>query len=304
MKTRDMALLVRVAEAGSMTRAAAQLHLTPAAVSAALKRVEADLGVRVFERTTRALSPTAEGEVVLAGCRDVLSRWARALDEVRGEARAIEGTVHVSAPVDTTYQVLAPALVALSDAHPCLRVVVHSSDALHRLHREDLDMAIRYGPLPDSGLFARKLAQAPHILVAAPHYLARHGHPQHPADLAAHRCITLQQRGALTTAWTLSGPDGAHTHGLGGALCGDGLLARRWACDGAGIALKSAFDVVDDLEQGRLVHVLPTYTGGHAAIHAVFRGRALPLRVRTVEHALTAVFRTRAARCATWLNMP
>ena len=113
-----MELLVRVAEAGSMTKAARQLHLTPAAVSATVGRIEAALGVRLFERTTRAMHPTEEGLVVLDGCRDVIRRWQHTLEEVRG-SRGPAGTVHLSAPAGTSYQVLGPVLARLAEERFC-----------------------------------------------------------------------------------------------------------------------------------------------------------------------------------------
>lgn len=298
-----MELLVRVAETGSMTLAARQMHLTPAAVSAAVRRVEEAIGVRLFERTTRSLHPTDEGLVVLEGCQEVVERWERTLEEVRGTAQELVGTVHLSAPADTTYQILAPVVVAVAEAHPRLEVVVHSSDALQHLHREAIDMAIRYGSMQDSSLSARKLAESPGVLVAAPAYLERRGHPRAPEELAGHRCLTLQLASVAVTTWTLHGEGSVHEVSLGSPLCGDGYLARRLALAGVGIALKSLFDVIDDLEAGRLVRVLPAYTGPPMAIHAVFPSRRyLPARVRALDAALTTEFSARDARCEAWLR--
>ena len=298
----EMALLLRVAETGSMTRSARQLHLTPAAVSATVKRVEGALGVRVFERTTRSVHPTDEGLVVLEGCQEVLARWEETLEGVRGAGHELEGVVHVSAPADTTAQVVAPVVVALAETHPALKVVVHSSDAVQHLHRDAIDMAIRYGPLPDSSLSARKLATWPTILVAAPTYLARRGRPGSPDALSTHRAITLQLSGVPVTTWSLVGAGGAHEVSLASPLCGDGYLARRWAIEGEGIARKSLFDVIDDLEAGRLVRVLPEYTAGTFPIHAVFPSRQYtPRRVRALDAAITAAFDARSRRCEAWL---
>lgn len=298
-----MELLVRVAETGSMTLAARQLHLTPAAVSAAVRRVEEAIGVRLFERTTRSLHPTDEGLVVLEGCQEVVERWERTLEEVRGTAQELVGTVHLSAPADTTYQILAPVVVAVAEAHPRLEVVVHSSDALQHLHREAIDMAIRYGSMQDSSLSARKLAESPGVLVAAPAYLERRGHPRAPKELAGHRCLTLQLASVAVTTWTLHGEGSVHEVPLGSPLCGDGYLARRLALAGVGIALKSLFDVIDDLEAGRLVRVLHAYTSPPMAIHAVFPSRRyLPARVRALDAALTTEFSARDARCEAWLR--
>lgn len=298
-----MRLLARIAQTGSMTTTARQMHRTPAAVSAAVQRIEATLGIRIFERTTRTIHPTAEGLVVLEGCHDVVARWQRTLEEVQGTRHALSGTVHVSAPADTTYQVLAPVVLALCDTHPALNIVLHSSDTVHHLHRDALDMAIRYGALQDSSLTARKLAQTPQVLVASPAYIERYGSPKSPADLATHRCVTLQLGGVVVDAWTFRGKDTRETVALRAPLCADGHLTRRWAVEGRGVAMKSLFDVIDDLEAGRLVQLLPAWQVAPMAIHMVFPSRAyLPARVRAVDDAVTNACNARAARCDAWLN--
>lgn len=301
MKIAEMALLDRVAATGSMTLAAQHLHLTPAAVSAAIQRAEQALGIRLFERTTRSLRPTDEGLVVLEGCRHVVELWQRTLDDARGQSADVEGTVNLSAPADTTYEILEAVVADLSDSHERLRVVLHTSDLVQHLHRDAIDMAIRYGPLQDSTLSARKLVECPGVLVASPAYLETNGAPKTPADLASHRCLTLQLSGAPTVTWQLHGPDGVHAIAIDSPLCGDGYLARRWAVDGRGIAFKSLFDVVDDLEAGRLVRVLPDYRSEPSPIHAVFPSRRFQTaRVRAVHAAIAARFTARSERCEAW----
>lgn len=296
-----MELLVRVAESGSMTVAAQQLGLTPAAVSATVGRVEEALGTRLFERTTRTLHPTDDGLVVLEGCQAVVSRWHGTLEAIHHEQATLEGTVHLSAPADTTYQLLADAVAKFGALHPRLRVVLHTSDAVAHLHRDAIDMAVRYGPLRDSTLTVRKLAEAPGVLVASPAYLEARGAPTDLDALPEHRCLTIRLSSTPVHTWTLHGPDGVRTVALQSPLCGDGYLARRWALAGEGIAFKSLFDVVDDLETGRLVHVLPEYRGDVIPIHAVFPSRRfLPIRVRALDTAISEAFADRAARCARW----
>lgn len=306
MKIRDMEMLVRVAESGSMTLAAQQLHMTTAAVSVAIARIEASIGLRLFERTTRALHPTDAGLVVIEGCVEAVSRWQRALDDARDGQTEIEGTVHLSAPSDTSYLILRPLLQALSSTHPKLRVVLQTSDDIHQLHRDAIDMAIRYGKLSDSSLMARKLYEGPRILVASPAYIARFGTPTNPAHLAAHRCVTLHLSNAPMVSWMLYAQDGTpHRVPIQSPLCGDGYLARCWAIDGLGIALKSLFDVLDDLEAGRLVQVLPAYTGGQVAIHALFPSRTYqPQRVRVVADAVAQRFAQQQDRVLAWASNP
>ncbi len=296
-----MELIVRVAETGSMTLAARQLQLTPAAVSAAVQRTEDALGVRLFERTTRSLHPTDEGDVIIAGCQDVVRRWQRTLDEATGHGRELEGTVNLSAPADTTYQILESTVAKLCLEHPKLRVVLDTSDAIARLHRDAIDMAVRYGTPPDSTLTARKLVDAPALLVASPGYVREHGTPKTPEALSEHRCVTLRRAGLPVVVWHLRHGDATVEVELDSPLCGNGFLARRWAVAGMGIAFKSLFDVIDDLESGRLVRVLPDFQGERAGIHVVFPSRRfLPARVRTLDRAIAAEFAERAERCRAW----
>ena len=302
MKTSEMELLIRVAESGSMTRSARQLNQTPASVSATVSRVEKAMGVRIFERNTRSIRVTSEGLAVLQGCRDVLHRWQQTLDEVEGAGKELMGTVRLSAPADTTYGLVAPVLASLSEKHPKMQIVMHSSDIVQHLHQDAIDMAIRYGAMEDSSLLARKLAQCHSVLVASPAYLSQRGKPTHPRDLDKHRLVTLQLSGIPETSWTLYREGTPVELSVVSPLCGDGYLARQWALAGLGIARKSLFDVVGDLESGRLCRVLPEYTSDSMAIHAVFPShRYLPSRVRAVDQALARAFSEHVDRCDAWL---
>ena len=300
-----MELLVRVAEAGSMTRAAAQVHLTPAAVSASVQRIEEALGMRLFERSTRSLRPTNEGALLIEGCRDLVDLWRRTLDDAREHGTELAGSVTLSAPADTAYEVIQPVAAALHEEHPALQIVIHTSDTPQHLQRDAIDMAIRYGRLADSTLSARKLVECPGVLVAAPTYLAEAGAPTSLRALESHRCLTLHLRGQPMRTWPLRHRGRAKLHEVRphNPLCGDGFLARRWAVDGHGITFKSLFDVIDDLEDGRLVHVLPQYAGEPIPIHAVFPSRRfIPARVRAIHGAIASRFAERAARCTAWMK--
>ncbi len=299
MKIQEMELLLRVAETGSMTRASRQLDLTPAAVSAAVQRIEGALGLRVFERTTRTLHPTDEGFIVLEGCRETVNRWQRTLDEARGSKATLEGSLRMSAPADTVHQVVGGAVAAFCARHPGLRVVVHPTDTLQNVLEDALDLSIRYGSLKDSTLVARKLAASPRVLVAAPSYLARAGVPDGLDDLHQHRLLTLQLGNSPERSWTL----GSQSVAVESPMCGDGLLVRQWAVEGHGIAFKGLLDVVGDLEAGRLVRVLPHVLGGTDGVYAVYPSRVfVPARVRALVDHLAGVFLDLEGRCSRWLN--
>jgi len=282
-----------------MTRAARQLELTPAAVSAIVQRAESTLQLRLFERTTRSLRLTREGEVLVEGCAETMRRWRQALDEARGDDAALDGVLRVAAPTDTSALVVGPAIAAFCAAHPAVTVIAHATDSLQDVLADALDVTVRYGALRDSTLVARRLAEAPRVLVAAPSYLASHGVPASVDALREHRLLMLQLRNAPEHTWSLYLRGAAlQPLTIDASMCGDGLQVRRWAVDGHGVAFKSLFDVVDDLEAGRLVRVLPEVDGGVAALHAVLPSRRfVPARVRRFVDLLAERFAERAARC-------
>lgn len=301
----DLRLFQHVARGGSFTAAARQLALTPAAVSAAIKRIEAGLQRRLVERSTRTLRLTPEGERFLATCDALLARWAEDLAGLRAAPGEVDGEVRLAAPADTTYQFLSPWLAPWLAAHPGLRLSLHVSDRLHDVKREAVDLAVRYGALPDSALVARRLCSGPRVLVAAPAYLRRRPPPRQPADLAGHDCLSWMIDGQPHRDWRFwrgrSRRGEAQTVRVGGSLCGDGALARQWALAGRGIAFKALCDVIDDLDAGRLVALLPGYRSDEVPVHALLPSREyVPLRVRVVLDRLAAQFALLQRRLDAW----
>lgn len=289
----QLQLFLRVAEAGSLSAAARQLHVTPAAASAALKRLEANLAVRLIERSTRSMRLTPEGELL----REHVQRALGMLDDVRSLLGArrerLEGEIHLAAPSDLGRQVLSPMLDQFLDEHPGLRIVLHVADSMHDLRRERVDIAVRYGELHDSTLVARLLQRTPRALVAAPSYVARHGAPEHPRDLARHNCLTLYLGGRPQLQWSFwrdSAPTTVKVQG--NRRADDGALVRQWAVQGLGIAYKSRLDVAADLASGALVDVMPPrWYGETTPLHAIVPAREhMPLRVRRLLDALAQKF--------------
>lgn len=301
----DLNLFIQVARSGSFSAAARQLALTPAAVSATIKRIEASLQRRLIERSTRALRLTPEGERFLDTCEALTARWAEGTAARRSDPGAVDGEVQLAAPADTTYQLLSPWLAPWLAAHPGLRLSLHVSDRLHDVRRESVDIAVRYGALPDSGLVARPLCSGPRIAVASPAYLRRRGTPRTPAELVGHDCLLWMLGGRANRDWRFW--RGRHLRGEGelvrvaGVLCGDGSLARHWALQDRGIASKALCDVLDDLEAGRLVQVLPGHRGDEVPVHALLPSRAyVPARVRVVLDQLVERFAALQRRMDAW----
>ncbi|QQB33170.1 LysR family transcriptional regulator [Achromobacter deleyi] len=293
-KLGDMRLFAEAAALGSLSAAGRKLGLSAAAASARLLKLEAALHTRLFHRSTRHLQLTEEGRLYLAHCEIAL----RAVDDAEAALlagqNAVRGKLRISASADFGRNLLSQWLDEFSAAHPDLKIALTLSDSLSNLLQDDIDLAIRFGRPQDGTLVARQLAPNWRVLCAAPDYLARHGVPRTPADLARHAFIVL-----VTTAGPLNtfhfardGHPESYTVPLEQAWeTNDGALARRWALAGRGIARKTIWDAIDDLQAGRLVAVLPEYRVDEAGVHAVFHGtRYMAPRVRRLLDFLVARF--------------
>lgn len=272
----DLQLFVRTAEQGSLSAAARLLDLSPAVASAALKRLEAQLGVRLLARSTRSLRLTAEGEGFLAHARAALT----SLDEgrrllARGQDE-VSGVLQLSAPSDFGRNVLLPWLNELQRAHPRLKVRLLLGDRNADLFRQPVDIALRYGAPQDSSLVAVPLCpDNRRVLCAAPAYLARHGEPRSIAALQDHNCLLYQLGSGVHDHWRfdLKGSDESVLVG-GDRFCDDADVVRRWALAGVGIAYKSWLDVATDVRAGRLRVLLNQYRGEPAPLNLLSTHRA------------------------------
>jgi DNA-binding transcriptional LysR family regulator len=288
----DLRVLVQTARGGTLTAAARTLGITPAAASATLKRLEAQLGTRLFERSTRAMRLTSQGQILL----DYAVRAFELLDEgesqVDADRATLVGTLRVAAPSDLTRNLLLPLFDEFMGANPGLQLQLSVGDRLLDVLRDEVDVAIRYGTLADSRLVARTLAVARPVLSASPDYLRRHPAPQTPQDLAQHNCITFDRGGRRHRAWRFC-RDGQWTEVRvdGDRSVDDASLAREWAIAGFGVILKSEIDQRRDLESGALVPLLTDWETEPYPLHALLpSGRFVPNRVRALVDFLAARF--------------
>lgn len=298
MQLDDLGLFLRVAQTQSLSEAARQLNQTPSAVSARLKRMEEELGVRLVERTTRSLRLTPEGERFMATCETMTSAWTRGQSLLRQDARSVEGRIHIAAPTDTSSQFLSEWIGEYISAHPRLAVSLRVGDRMHDLPREAVDIAVRYGELADSSMVGRMLVKAQRYVVASPKYLERSPPLSCPADLVNHRCLAWFTRDQPKAQWNFVSPSGAaQAVAVKPALCGDSLLVRQWAVRGDGVAYKASIDVAADIRAGRLVRLLSDYEGEAVPISAVMpSGRYVPARVRAMVDHLAGRFAALAAQ--------
>ncbi|KVG60307.1 LysR family transcriptional regulator [Burkholderia territorii] len=271
----------RIVSAGSLSAAARELDLSLSVVSKRLAHLESRLGVRLLHRTTRQQTLTDDGAQFHAQVLRILAEIDRAETLMSDRRGTVGGVLRVTAPGELGRLRIAPLVAAFQRRHPALTVHLMLTDTIVDLLAHDIDVAVRIGSLADSTMIARELAPNHRVLCASSGYLAVHGQPTHPAELRAHRCIVMGDQ--PRTEWRFDGAQGALTVEVTAALLtNDGGAARTLALEGAGIALKSIWDVGADLQAGRLVRVLPTFAAPAAPLHAVYPGgRHVPLRVRT-----------------------
>ncbi len=288
----DLQVLVQTARCGTLTAAAAVLGMTPAAASATLKRLEAQLGTRLFERSTRAMRITTQGELLVDYAKRAFDLIAEGEAQISSDRAALVGNLRVAAPSDLTRTVLLPWFDEFLELHPGLQLTLNVGDKPRDVVRDEVDVALRYGTLTDSRLVARQLAVPYPVLCASPKYLKKYPAPKTPQDLAHHNCLTFERSGKPSRIWRFA------LHGVwtevrvnGNRTVDDASLVREWAIAGAGIALKSALDVERELRKGSLVRLLPEWQTEAYPLHALLpSGRFIPGRVRALVDFLAQKF--------------
>lgn len=272
---RDLEIFVRAAEAQSLSAVARALDLTPAAASAAIKRLEAELETVLFVRSTRHLRLTLEGERFLRHAQQALSLLQDAHKELATGRSVVRGKLRISLPSDLGRNHLLGWLDAFQLQYPALELQVSLTDRVSDIYRQPVDVAIRYGDLPDSSLIALPLSAANRrVLCAAPDYLARAGMPRSPQELSGHNCLRFMLSDTVHEQWRFErGKDRIAMTVRGDRVADDGEAVRRWALAGFGIAYKSRLDVADDLRVGRLIHLCPDWLGEATPLNLLCPGR-------------------------------
>ncbi|WP_376967167.1 LysR family transcriptional regulator [Azospirillum sp. A26] len=286
----EMEVFARVVDLGGFTAAARACGLTPSGVSKLITRLETRLGTRLLHRSTRRLSLTPEGQAFHARALRILGEMEEAEREASAGAEP-RGHLRVNSNVPFGMRHLIPLVPEFLAAHPGVTIDLVLSDAVVDLMEERADVAIRTGPLRDSSLMIRKLGSTRMVVVASPAYLARHGTPEHPEDLARHRGIGWTFPRAIG-GWPFRTESGSaeqieqrieeHVPPIA-ARASDGDAARLLALGGVGLARLARFQVETDIAAGALVPVLDRLNpGGGEDIHAVYLGGPgpLPARVR------------------------
>lgn len=289
----DLKIFNRTAELGSLSACARALELTPAACSAALKRLEAELGAALFVRSTRHLRLTQQGEQFLGVVQQALLLLETGYEQLHSGRSLIRGTLQLSLPSDLGRNRVLGWLDEFMEQHPQIELRVQLSDRLADIYRQPVDLALRYGLPPDSSLIALPVARDNRrVLCAAPAYLAAHGRPRHPEELAGHNCLCFMLGEQSHNRWRFFREGRELSVAVRGNRMGDdGDAVRRWALAGHGIAYKSALDIGEELHEGRLVPLCPEWLGEPSPLNLLCADR------RQLNPAVQALHTFLADRC-------
>jgi DNA-binding transcriptional LysR family regulator len=269
----EMKVFSAVVEAGSFTGASHVLDMSKAAVSRYVAELEERLGVRLLHRTTRKLSPTTEGEIFHARCRELLDNLDEAEAEITSRSGEASGLLKVNVPVTFGLMHLAPLWPALLARYPKLELDITLSDRVADLVEEGFDLAVRIGQLPASSLISRKLASTRMVLCASPDYLQRRGEPAHPDQLLQHDVISYSLFSSGEN-WSFTGPDGQVSVKVAPRVrTNSGDTCRAAALQHQGVVLQPTFIVGADLAQGTLREIMPGYRSIELGVYAVYPTR-------------------------------
>ncbi|MDE2416807.1 MAG: LysR family transcriptional regulator [Burkholderiales bacterium] len=285
-KLKQLESFVSVASRGSLTAAANAEGVAPAIMGRRLDGLEERLGVKLLIRTTRRITLTHEGSAFLEDCQRIIADVANAEASVSAGGVKASGHVRITAPAGFGRRHVAPLVPRFRELHPEVTVTLNLSDRVVDIAGEGFDCAVRVGDMPDSSLVSVRMADNRRLCVATPAYLARHGTPHTPAELARFHCLTLSSDASQTRGWAFREPGNENAAVTylkpGGPMdCSDGQVLHDWCLAGYGIAWRSTWEVESEIAEGKLVAVLEDYAAPPNGIYAVFPQRKhLPLRVR------------------------
>jgi DNA-binding transcriptional LysR family regulator len=285
-------LFVRIVEKGGMAAAGRELGLSPAMVTERLAALETHYGARLLNRTTRALSLTDEGRLLLDSSRQLVSDANDIEARIKLGVEQLSGVIRLSAPIDLGRNKVAAIVDDFIAQYPAIKIELYLSDSYVDLTGQGIDRAVRFGDLKDSTLNAVRLGKSKRIICAAPSYLEKYGVPEMPSDLLNHNCLLMRFGAGVDREWVFTEDNKPRTVAVAGnRIANDGSLVHQWCLDGYGVANKSYWDIKDDLQAGRLAPLLTNYSASESAIQVVYQGgTSIPRRVRALIDALVLAF--------------
>ncbi|HYR49349.1 MAG TPA: LysR family transcriptional regulator [Candidatus Eisenbacteria bacterium] len=289
-------VLAAVVEGGGFARAAEALGLTPSGVSRAIARLEARIGVRLLDRTTRSVNLTDEGRLFYASINPLVLGIEDAVTRAAGSSGSVRGRLRVNTDAFTSRLLLSPHIRRFLELYPELSLELIARDQLGDLVAEGFDVAVRFGEPPSSSLVARKLIDTRIVTVATPDYLERHGRPAKPADLANHVCI--QVRDPVTGQpfpWEFQRGRKLIKVPTSGRLLLTDVGTILGAClSGAGVAQIKALGIQKLLDDGQLIDLFPDWPDERFPLYALYPSRHLPAaKVRAFIDFVMAAIRAK-----------
>ncbi|WP_176599030.1 LysR family transcriptional regulator [Sphingobium sp. 15-1] len=275
ISTDDLTFFHMIASSPSLAEAARRLNVTPPAVTQRLRALEAKVGVKLIDRTSRGLSLTDEGELVASEGATIIGAIDDLSERLASRTSQARGHLRVAAPYGFGRRHVAPIVQQFAVDHPAASATLELSDSPIRQMSESWDIIVHIGALPESDRLVTTLAPNRRILCAAPAYLASAGPLENPMDLAAHRCLALRENNEDVTLWRFShARHGKVTVRIKPSLSSnDGEIIRDWALAGLGVIVRSEWDVAEDLAAGRLTEVLPHWSLSAADVVALLHAR-------------------------------
>lgn len=284
----NLATFLMVIDSKSFSAAARLMNQTPSSVSKKIARLEASLGVVLFERNTRQLKITDEGKAIVERVRTALSILEDVSDVANVGNNHLVGKIKITAPVMFGCKFVTKIISDFIQLYPSVNIELQLTDHVLDLYSNDLDLAIRFGSLTDSRLVAKPLATSQRILVASPSYLK--ANPINSiTEIRNNNCLLFSYPGHVQRSWTLSNGKEERTISVSGNLHSDNSQAlRTWCIEGLGVALRESWDVVDELRTGKLINIFPEWKEKNTIIHIVrARREPLPRRLRVFIDYLT-----------------
>ena len=288
----NLALFLRIVEKGGLAAAGREFGLSAASVSERLVALEKYYGAALLHRTTRAISLTDEGRLLVEGARRLLAEADELETLIRLGVEKISGPIRLSAPIDLGRTYLVPVLDAFLAEHPDVSIDLNLTDGYVDLVGQGQDLAIRYGELADSTLRVKRLGNNRRVACASPAYLRDKGLPQHPDELVHHECILMRFGMTIDRDWPfLINGEARRVIVRGHRIANDGGLVRDWCRNGYGIARKSIWDIDADLKAGTLVELLQAFSAGSTGLQIVYPAtQDQPKRVRLLVEKIAEAF--------------
>jgi len=279
---REMEFFVLLWRQGSLSATARELDISAAAVSKRLASLENRLRTQLVNRSTRSMSLTADGAIYLEEAHTIVDRLQALENRLGAQSTAIRGLLRVNASLGFGRRYVTTMISDFLADHPDIEVQLHLSDHPLNLVESSYDIGIRFGPLPDSTLHARRIARHRRLICASPGYLARAGRPSVPADLTRHNCLVLRQNDDAYGVWRFLRDGQSQTVKVAGNLsCNDGESIVNWALDGHGVIMRAEWEIARHVAEGALEILLEGYALESADISAVYHYQQfVPARVR------------------------